>query len=58
MVHLEAAFQGANHTQNDEFAKTHGVNDCAGHCVYIHELVLPRGCGVGAAERFPFGIPR
>ena len=57
-MHSRATFQAANHIENDEVAKTLGVNDCAGHCVYIHEQVLPRGCEVGSAERLPFGIPR
>ncbi len=58
MVHSEAACQAANHIQIDEVVKLRGVNDCAGRCVYIDTLVLPRGCGVGAAVRLPFGIPR
>jgi len=58
MVHSEAACQALNHIQIDEVVTLRGVNDCAGLCVCIDKLVLPRGCGVGAAERLPFGIPR
>lgn len=58
MVHSEATFQAANHIQPDEVVKSRGVNDCAGPCVYTYKQVLPRGCGVGAAERLLFGIPR